>query len=597
LTPWPKALKYDTYNKLSPLYKKIETVRHPFMKKSFIWSTYIVNFDDIDLNHNKKIDKTDKTIYEVLDEIVTTRHTNHGQKEWLTIDQTRSYITKYLTILGAMDRFPTGTMIPLPTLTPANRKLIDSWYEQYMTLFNRFRDASKEKYFAHIENDIIPHITNISTQGNFVYPVCFWDDNITITQQVCTWIDLLAQRKDDKWKLINDIHPGIKLWTLTREEYNTIHTIIAPYIHYKDTKTVQPWQTITIDIAGILWSSEFQSYISEQKKLTKNYLPTIDHSVLGHFDDLMKILNIDESNRTILQHYILRETGWEISFFDITKVRSWSKMMAEKWDFDDKLSWIKEVSSQWALQMRIKYFVKGDNNQIWWIIQSANDLITNDKLHLTIEQQNNLKEILSIAKPLLIQKNRQRALHDKIKEYNTKQKDNEYKDLLSQQNNNNTHIEQWEEELLHILSDIINFTSSSLENPIQDLWTLLSIKLTSYQISKYKSEYARQLLSEFNISSLSVEQVAFLQEFSYIANHAGTPLNQQYRKEIITLYKEKKQHNPNYSMTEIHDEVALQHIYNYTNTLPSHSDIPSATLWWLITLISTWWLYRNNKKK
>jgi len=72
-----------------------------------------------------------------------------------------------------MDRFPTGTIIPLPTLTPANRKLIDSLYEQYMTLFNTFRDASKEVYFSHIENDIIPHLTNISTQGSFVYPVCF----------------------------------------------------------------------------------------------------------------------------------------------------------------------------------------------------------------------------------------------------------------------------------------------------------------------------------------------------------------------------------------------------------------------------------------
>ena len=65
-----------------------------------------------------------------------------------------------------------------------------------MTLFNTFRDASKEKYFSHIEHNIIPHITNISTQGNIVYPICFGDDNITITQQVCTWIDMLSQRKD-----------------------------------------------------------------------------------------------------------------------------------------------------------------------------------------------------------------------------------------------------------------------------------------------------------------------------------------------------------------------------------------------------------------
>jgi hypothetical protein len=42
------------------------------MDKSFIGSTHIVNFDDIDLNGNKKIDKTDKPIHEVL---------NHGKKQ------------------------------------------------------------------------------------------------------------------------------------------------------------------------------------------------------------------------------------------------------------------------------------------------------------------------------------------------------------------------------------------------------------------------------------------------------------------------------------------------------------------------------------
>jgi hypothetical protein len=128
------------------------------------------------------------------------------------------------------------------------------------------------------------------------------------------------------------------------------------------------------------------------------------------------------------------------------------------------------------------------------------------------------------------------------------------------------------------LSDIINFTSTSLSDPSHNLGTLLSIKMTAYQISKYKSEYARQLQSYNNSTSLTIEQIAFIQEFSYIANHAGTPLNQQYRNEIINFYNQKKEENPHYSMTELHNEVALQHIYNYTNTLPSHSDIPSATL-------------------
>jgi hypothetical protein len=610
LIAWLKALKYDSYNQISPLYKQIETIRHPFMNKNFIWSTYIVNFDDIDLNHNKKIDKTDKTIHEVLDEIVITRHTNHGQKEWLTIDQTRSYITKYLTILWAMDRFPTGTMIPLPILTSTHRNLINSWYEQYITLFNTFRDASKEKYFSHIVHDIIPNVSNISIQGNFVYPVCFWDDNITITQKICTWIDLLSQRKDKSWKKKNDIHTGIKLWTLTREEYNTIHTIVSPYISYKDTKTVQTWQIITIDIPGILWSPQFQSYIAEQKKLANNYLPTIDHSVLGRFDDLMKILDIDESNRTILQHYILRETGGEISFFDIassqfgknlrpnTRIGRWRlKMIGEKLDFDDRLSDIKEISSQWPLQTRIKYFIKWDAHKIDWIIQSSNDLLANDRLHLTTNQKNDLKEIISIAKPLLIQKNRKRSLDDKIKEYDIQKKGNYYKNLLLQQKNNNIQIQQWEEQLLHILSDIINLTPSSLSDPLRDLGTLLSIKMNDYKIDNYKSHYAWKLRKYLNVSWLTVEQVAFVQEFGYIANHVGNPLNEQYRDDVINFYTKKKKNNPNYSMIELHNEPDLQYIYKYSNTLPPHRDIPSATLWWLISIFSAWWLYKTKKKK
>jgi hypothetical protein len=45
-----------------------------------MYSTYIVNFDDIDLNGNDKIDKHDKPIHEVIEEMTTICHKNNGQK-------------------------------------------------------------------------------------------------------------------------------------------------------------------------------------------------------------------------------------------------------------------------------------------------------------------------------------------------------------------------------------------------------------------------------------------------------------------------------------------------------------------------------------
>jgi hypothetical protein len=198
-----------------------------------------------------------------------------------------------------------------------------------------------------------------------------------------------------------------------------------------------------------------------------------------------------------------------------------------------------------------------------------------------------LQELIDLSKQLLAKKNQQRSIYDEINTYEPQDKKSPaYKELIETQENNANNITEQEDQLLHILSDIIDFDSNSLEDPGHDLGTLLSIKLTAYQTNKYRTGYARQLQSQLNISALSIEQIAFVQEFSYLANHAGYPLNDTYRNELINYYQQKLEQDPNYTMTELHNEPELQHIYNYINTIPPNKDIPSASLWSILTVLS-----------
>jgi hypothetical protein len=70
-----------------------------------ILKTYIVSFDDIDQNRDKKINnkiingEKDKTIAEVLEEMTEVCYNNSQSVTKLTKEQTKEYLKKYLHML------------------------------------------------------------------------------------------------------------------------------------------------------------------------------------------------------------------------------------------------------------------------------------------------------------------------------------------------------------------------------------------------------------------------------------------------------------------------------------------------------------------
>jgi hypothetical protein len=93
-----------------------------------------------------------------------------------------------------MDRFPTGTAIPLPDLTPENRAIIDKLYPLYKEKLNDLRILSQEKYFEYLKTNSIPTLdskSSLQRDGLMIYPICSGDDELAITRQICTWISFL----------------------------------------------------------------------------------------------------------------------------------------------------------------------------------------------------------------------------------------------------------------------------------------------------------------------------------------------------------------------------------------------------------------------
>ena len=132
---------------------------------------------------------------------------------------------------------------------------------------------------------------------------------------------------------------------------------------------------------------------------------------------------------------------------------------------------------------------------------------------------------------------------------------------------------------------MVNFDSHSLEHPEDDIGTLLSLKLTSYQIQKYRWKYAQKLKIASNEESLSNEQIAFIQQFCLIANHLGEKDADQARKSLIEFYQTEKIKNPDYSLVSVFDENKLIHYIEYVRSLPPHSDHESAIARIIISIL------------
>lgn len=111
-------------------------------------------------------------------------------------------------------------------------------------------------------------------------------------------------------------------------------------------------------------------------------------------------------------------------------------MIAEQLDFDDTLSHIYSLESQGPLQLRFKYFLQ-QKEELQKLINACRDL--KDSGLLTEKQQTQLQEIIHYGQVL-------------------------YKELGQNDSKSHAHAQ-----LQHLLSDLINFTPHSLEQPEHNL--------------------------------------------------------------------------------------------------------------------------------
>lgn len=497
MTPTEYATKDHSYNKLSPLYEKINWIRNTIIHPDMILSTYIVSFDDIDINRNRKIDYWDKTIAEVLNEMSEVCYKSSYLITQIDKQTTKEYLKKYLHILWAIDRFPTWTILPIPYLTEENRDLIDNTYQLYITSHNELERTSQKKYSDYILKKIEKKsLSDWVWKQLIVYPVCAGDDPISITQQIGKYIDKIREHN-----VHNPEEKTIKFSNLSREEYNRIFKIIQKHIIFPNSypkQALRANQKVYIDLAKCIASID-KEYYQTKALLSSNLVPEVKE--LQQFDNLYDILDINESTRNIQKHIIIRETWWSMSVFDIAKARSRAKMSMEYLNFDNNnlLKNIVKINSEWPLQIRLEYYLSAKND-IELIVQSSQKLLEkSSELWLRDNQQEKLKEIIELSTEL---------------QYS----------IIMMENKNITTSPEFQEKrwkLKYILSDIIDLTWKSLKNPEKDLWSLLSIQISAYTIERYLWRYQDKFQEAIGKRQISQEEFSFIQQFTVIAHHLG----------------------------------------------------------------------------
>lgn len=109
----------------------------------------------------------------MLNEMSIKWHQNHAQDYGLSEKETKNYLIKYWTILGLIDNFPTGTIIPIPNLETQYCTLIDSIYESYLAIDKQFRKESRDQYYDYLSKTALPAITSnkkLQNSGYILYP-------------------------------------------------------------------------------------------------------------------------------------------------------------------------------------------------------------------------------------------------------------------------------------------------------------------------------------------------------------------------------------------------------------------------------------------
>lgn len=503
---WSKAQKFEHYNTLSPLYQTIYDFSKKFLSpesldishedRSVLYP-HIIHFDDVDRNRNRIIDKYDKTVSELLDDMTEeyfritydnfrgmsvkeflAYKDNHDQRtkdqDYLNT-QVRPYIKKYLEMLRIIQNVPIHTTIPIPNLhNPKVKEAIQQAHPQYIDLMYRtFEPASQQKYYDYLHKQIQHHTISNFIQEHAVikHPFVLGETELHTTQRI---IDLY----DD---MMSKTYPDIytKIWISSNEQIKHIYAYIQHGIQLPSK--IQHWKQATIYLPHVIqW---LHSYIQYRDKLFSNQLRELPAHDIGLSDNIATHLDIHPTTRNLTKHILPRES-YNTWLFNIANHRTIFKMIGESLGMDNKdnlLSRFYYIQSEWPLQIRIEDNYLWYNETIQIIKQAALQVKkSSHEFSINISDQKTIDEIIQLCTTTITKNN-------KLTQNEFEHSRKELKKLLSQ--------------------------NISINNNLTDIGSLLSIKIVAQTIEWHLRRYGNALYNTIEWKNLNAEEVNFLQQF------------------------------------------------------------------------------------
>ena len=510
--PKEENLKFFHYTKLSPLYNDIYNFRKELIKKEKILYTHIVHFDDVDKNKNNKIDKYDKTVWEILDDMTEEyyritynniwvssdefkkiKNQKEWNKTWWNLEKDiRPYLKIYLEMLGVMDNLPIHTSIPIPSLSEENKKWIIKHYKLYkLLMYKKFDTASQDIYTEYIKEKLKTiSLNEFKSNPIVIYPFIKGDDPISLTKQITSYIDIIIKNHPDRVA-----NTETNFWELSKDELSEIYKLIKSDIILPER--LERGQKAYINLPKVLLN--VTSYLEFKNKLLTSTINSIDEDIIGISDQTAKNLWIHPTIRSLQKQKIIRESGIDISRRNLADIRTLGKMTMEKIWLDDK-EWVLlrnssrlkknvYINSEGILQIRIEDNYLNNNDEIKLIEKSAIAIKDNATI-LWLEQQQ-VEKLNQLLKQLIITK-----------------------DINSPETKNQFDIER--NKLKSLLSEIIKLSPWARNS--NDLWSLLIIKLDSYATEDFILRYWRIVQKSLWINELNSEEVSFIQQFTLKAH-------------------------------------------------------------------------------
>lgn len=469
--PTDASLKYNTYKQHSTIYTDIWHKRDELLSPDIVQSTYI-------FYHDESIWKSIESLIDTC--IQRTRfNKNNSNCYWLSPIQIKLYLKKYWKSLGILNNFSTNIMFPIPAL---DKKSVRSMIDRYDTALQddeiQLQQASQGRYDDYLKDSIFPKCNNEWELQKLaiVYPVPYGSTEIDITKKILYYLTQIAEHNTN----VRSIMATNK--DLTNEELIKIyHTIRWGIIWWGDeNKNLVAWSLIKFDISTILQNLQTRAEIQQQ--LWQDYLPSISDHLLWPWTTTLNDLEINKSNHSIIKHTLIRETTGQ---FDYTDIGQFSNYIKSLWE----TLWRDNINSEGPLQIRLDNYIVWENSKPHRIVAACESILHNKTIELSNHNRKKLEQLYNICS----------EIHDcRMNHQDCKELEKEASDLLS---------------------DIVDFTPSSLSHPENNMWSLLSIKLIDYQISSIKYKYYNYLITLTGSESLTDQELWFIQHFCVIANH------------------------------------------------------------------------------